>query len=275
MSWPNIAARVRWVVFMLLPPWYDLLPGGVMSQVSQLIATLKNTLKTRGITYRDVAAGLVLSEASVKRMFAAESFSLQRLERVCELAGMQLTDLTRLMEQTPQSTFQLTEAQELELVSDLRLFLVGFLAVSGFRFQEILQSYTFTEAELIGCIARLERMRVLELLPNNRIKRLVSPKSLVWRPGGPIQRFFVESVLGEFLHSAFATGDESLDFLYGHLSEVSAQRLRDRVDRLVKEFRELDRSDLELSLGQRRGYAMLTALRPFLPSAFRPFERDR
>ena len=57
-----------------------------MAQVSSLIETLKKQLKAHGKTYADVAAALDLSEASVKRLFAEESFTLQRLSLVCNLS---------------------------------------------------------------------------------------------------------------------------------------------------------------------------------------------
>jgi transcriptional regulator with XRE-family HTH domain len=51
-----------------------------VSETAQIIDVLKRTLKTRGLTYRDVAKRVGLSEGSIKRVFAAETFTLQRLE---------------------------------------------------------------------------------------------------------------------------------------------------------------------------------------------------
>lgn len=50
-----------------------------MSQTHALIQALKKQLRAQGKTYADVADLLELSEASVKRLFATESFTLQRL----------------------------------------------------------------------------------------------------------------------------------------------------------------------------------------------------
>ena len=40
-----------------------------MAQTRSLVAALKQVLKGRGLTYADVARGLGMSEASVKRVF--------------------------------------------------------------------------------------------------------------------------------------------------------------------------------------------------------------
>jgi predicted XRE-type DNA-binding protein len=58
-----------------------------MSQTQQLVETLKRILKTKAITYAQIAAHLGLSEASVKRQFSQLSFRLRTLEAICERAS--------------------------------------------------------------------------------------------------------------------------------------------------------------------------------------------
>ncbi len=69
-----------------------------MAQVHSLFENLKNELKTHGLTYQDVADYLGLTLSSVKRLFASEDISLQRLDKICELIGIDLEDLTRIDE---------------------------------------------------------------------------------------------------------------------------------------------------------------------------------
>ncbi len=61
-----------------------------MTQAAALIEALKRTLKARKMTYGQVAKGLRMSEASVKRMFSRTHFTLERLDRICELASTSL-----------------------------------------------------------------------------------------------------------------------------------------------------------------------------------------
>ena len=63
-----------------------------MSEITQLIATLKRELKQQGKTYRGVAKALGLSEPSVKRLFATEQFTLERLVEICGLLGLTLAE---------------------------------------------------------------------------------------------------------------------------------------------------------------------------------------
>ena len=50
-----------------------------MTEIAQLIDTLKRLLKAQGMTYRDVARELDVSETSVKRLFASGRFRLERV----------------------------------------------------------------------------------------------------------------------------------------------------------------------------------------------------
>jgi len=61
------------------------------------VGALKSALRSRGMRYRDVAAGLGLSEASVKRLFAEETFSLRRFAEVCALIDMSVSAAPRLI----------------------------------------------------------------------------------------------------------------------------------------------------------------------------------
>ena len=92
-----------------------------MSQTRPLIDTLKLELRKQRITYKQVSVALNLSETSVKRLFSEEAFSVKRLEKVCELLHMDISDLVHMMEKNIDLTTQLTREQETELVSDIKL----------------------------------------------------------------------------------------------------------------------------------------------------------
>ena len=100
-----------------------------MAQAESLVNALKNLLKARGITYAQLAKGLGLSEASVKRIFAERSFTLERLDQVCTLLGIQISDLARMVVAEQPVPSRLTEEQEKKLVADPKLLLVAVHAL--------------------------------------------------------------------------------------------------------------------------------------------------
>lgn len=238
-----------------------------MPQARALIETLKKALKARGLTYREVATHLGISESSVKRVFAEGSFSLARLDEVCQSLGWELSDLVRTMESETRRIGELTEAQEQELVSDHRLLLVAHLVVNGWQYQDILTHYRFTQAQLVGYLLKLDKLKLLELLPNNRIKLLLSPH-FVWRRNGPIQRFFTEHMQQDFLKSRFDRHGEAFFFLSGTLSRRASADLIKKMEKLAAEFNDLNREEQGLPLQQRDGCSMILAIRPWRPDVF-------
>ena len=90
-----------------------------MAQTDALIDTLKQTLKAHHITYAVVAQKLDMSEANVKRMFASKRFTLDRLEDVCKLMQMDLSDLFQLYDESRLRITQLSKEQEKELVKNV------------------------------------------------------------------------------------------------------------------------------------------------------------
>jgi transcriptional regulator with XRE-family HTH domain len=244
-----------------------------MPQSQALSTTLKKSLKSQGLTYRDVAGALELSEASVKRLFAEQSFSLQRLEQVCQLAGLEISDLVKQMESGRQVLDELSESQEQELVSDIRLLLVAFLVINGWTFDEILRHYRISETEAIRYLARLDRIKLIDLLPNNRIKLRISA-NFAWRRNGPIQQFFTSNLQEDFLKSRFDEHNESFQFLSGMFTRISADQVRLRLQQLAMEFHQYNQQDRNKSIEERDGYSLLMAFRPWRPDVFVRLRRE-
>jgi transcriptional regulator with XRE-family HTH domain len=238
-----------------------------------LVDALKRILKGRGITYATVATALGLSEASVKRMFSRREFTLQRLEDVCRVAGVEFAELVHEAAAVETGIVHLTVEQEKEIVSDPKLMLVALCAVGNWTFEQIVETYAMTDAECIKCLTRLDRRRIIELQPGNRIRPLIS-RTFSWLPDGPIQRYFRERVESEYLSCKFDRPNELFLFVSGMLSRRSTAEVIARMRRVVGDFAELHAGDRSLPLPERHGTSLLVAIRPWEPRAFRALRRD-
>lgn len=63
---------------------------------NQIFSSLKKVLKTKGITYASLAKELQMAESSVKRIFANENCSLDKLVDICSVLEISLSQLTDL-----------------------------------------------------------------------------------------------------------------------------------------------------------------------------------
>ena len=242
-----------------------------MAQSASLVERLKQELKGRGITYAQVAVAIRLSEASVKRLFSRRDLTLARLDAICAVAQIELTDLVRGLDPEERLLGGLTERQEATLIGDPVLFLTAVCALNLSTFEQILDAYAIEPARLVRAFARLDRIGFLRLLPNNRYRLLIA-RTFRWLPNGPIQRYFKEHA-GAYFDSAFDGPGEFMVLLNVRLSRAHAATLIDRLARLAKDVSEQHADDARLPPAQRESTSLLLALRPWQLEFMRKLER--
>jgi DNA-binding Xre family transcriptional regulator len=245
-----------------------------MSQASQLVDLVKQTLRDRGKTYRDLARGLGLSESSVKRLFSKKKLSLERLEQICAQLDLEISDLLEMARSSEGRITELTEAQERSLVAEERLLLVGLLALSHWTAEEIVATYRISQAEVVKLLAKLDRLGIIDLLPGNRIKLRLA-RSFAWRQGGPLQKFFEGRVQKEFFESSFHGEGELRFVINGALSAHSNARLRARMKKLAEEFDAAAEDDRRLDHKTLSGTTMVVAIRPWELGIFNERRREK
>ena len=244
-----------------------------MNEIDQLVGTLKRHLKAQGMTYRDLAVALGLSEPSVKRMFAKSRFGLDRLVEIGHLLGYTLAELTQEAAIAESRLHTLTAAQEKELVSDTKLLLVAVAVLNQWEIGDILRKYALSEAECIQRLARLDRLRLIDLLPGNRIRINVA-RDFDWLPNGPIRTYFRDQGLGDFMKSEFAAEDEVMAFSHAMLTEAAIAKMQAEIRKLRQRFAELHAESLAAPLSKRHGTGLLLAMREWELSAFTELRRN-
>jgi AraC-like DNA-binding protein len=243
-----------------------------MARSAALVDTLKRELRSRGVTYAAVARHLGMSEASVKRMFARKEFTLSRLDRVCELAAMEFSELARLTVPQDAVISQLSQEQEKELAENPKLMLVALCTLNHWSFDDIVAAYDLPAPECVKLLARLDRLKFVELLPNNRIRLLVSD-AFAWIPDGPIQRLFKAQFQEDFFRSSFDRDNQLLLLANGALSKASIAALLARLRKTAAEFSGMRGDDAGLPFARRTPITLLLAARPWSPEFLRKYRR--
>ncbi len=233
-----------------------------LAQTAILTDALKQVLKAHGMTYATVATELGLSEAAVKRAFSRRAFTLERLESICDLAGISFFDLARHAEDAAQARpATLSDEQEQALVDSPMLVFVFHLVLGGWTVDRIVAEYEIGEAELVPALVQLDRLGLIALMPNNAI-RLTTRRSIEYRRGGPMRRMFEQSVKAEFLDQDFNAEDAIWEFEVGELSEASRALVNRRIGQLFREIRDLIGADAILPLSVKQNTGVLIALTP-------------
>lgn len=242
-----------------------------MSQTQAIVDGLKYELKAQGKTYSQVAKVLKLSEASVKRLFSSANLSLQRLDVLCDMLGISVAELV-IRAQAKIALSQLSEEQEQQLVDEPRLLLVAVCALNRWQFQDIISNYTLSGAECIQLLAKLDRLRVIELLPNNRIKLLVD-RGFRWISNGPIQSFFRNQIQQDYFSVSFDGAGELMLFQNAMLSSSANAIIQRKLEAVAREFNQLAEEDKNLPLEQRFGTSIMLAVRPWEIKSFEQIRR--
>lgn len=215
-----------------------------------------------------------MSEANIKRIFAQQNFTLQRLEDICNVLQISLADLFALTEKQQDQLTQLTLDQEQELIENPKLLLVAVCVRDAWRFSDILEHYDIDQFELIRLFARLDKIKLIQLLPNNHYKLLIA-QDFRWIKNGPLERFMEQEVLHRFMASKFDEEDSFRFYLRGRYSQSSIDVIQRKLNQLTKEAAILNREDADLPIAKRKHMGLLFAMRPWEPSLFEQFRRKK
>ncbi|MDP5143549.1 helix-turn-helix transcriptional regulator [Rheinheimera baltica] len=235
-----------------------------MNQTSQLITALKRSLKTKGMSYRQLAEQLQLSEASVKRIFAQQNFTLSRLEQICRVLDTNLYELAKSSTLAKNSLpRQLSMPQEQALADDPTLLTYLYLLLNGWQFEDINSQYQLDELKGIRLLATLDRLKLIELQPHNKVRLLVA-RDIQWRLNGPVRRRYEQQIKMMFIDNSFTAPEHWLRLETAELSSASISILQRRLNQLSEQFAELAELDMTTGPADKKGVGLLVALRPWV-----------
>jgi DNA-binding Xre family transcriptional regulator len=234
-----------------------------MTQTVELLTALKKCLKARGLNYRDLGEALDLSEASIKRLFSEQSFSLRRLEEVCRFLDMSIYDLARMTRLAPDNeATRLSLEQEQGLAADLPALTYFYLLLTGRSAEKIAAEFGLSDRQQNTLLVRLSRLKLVELHPNNS-GRLLTRRRIDWRRDGPIRRQYQRQFQQAFFDTPFAAKDETFRFLTGELSAASVSVLERKLQRLERDFDELADLDIRLPGSKKKACGLMIGFRPW------------
>lgn len=243
-----------------------------MNQTTQLLNTLKQFLKARGMTYKDLALRMNLSETSIKRLFSQESLTLKRLEALCAAVDLEIYDLVLMAKKKGyQKGIKLTFHQEQALVADERMTFFFYFLVNGWSIEDVITDYDFDQQEAQRHLLALDKLGLIELLPHDRFRVLVS-SNIFWNREGPLWKTYRNVFARDLLNHPFDMPNERLEIFPAVLTSDSYRIILRKIDALAAQFNELAEMDSALPLKNRFSVGMFMGFRPWF---FSPMARIR
>ncbi len=233
-----------------------------MNDTSRLIEALKSALKTKNVTYGQLAQKIQMSEANVKRMFSRHVMTLAQLEQICTSLEIDFFELAKLARQKSELISELNLQQEKDLCQDARLLGLWYLLANGWTMAQILAAYDLTEPQIIALMVKLDRIGVIELGVGNVVK-LKTTRTVRFLLNGPVRILYGPVVEKSFLMNKFVGTSEIFRFEFRELSSASLSVLHSKLSRIAQEMNELADVDESLGTSGRTTVGMMIGIRPW------------
>ncbi len=146
---------------------------------TEVTDALKIALKSRGITYGNLAQKLNVSEKTIKRLFKDRDCSLSRLSKICEAINLSLHDLFDFAKQYSEPLINLSETQQAFLRDHRHHFHFLFFLTIGHSIEQIQGKYHLNDFSLFRYLRDLDRQGFILLREENRFQLLVNGKLLL------------------------------------------------------------------------------------------------
>lgn len=234
--------------------------------VPRILHTLKGILRSRAITYAQVAEELGVHEATVKRYLNGGVLPLVTLEQICRIAGIRVIDLAEaaLFDDEAYRSVITLEQEAILVANRFRAF-IFYLLQCGWTLPRIRAEFALGEAELTEHLLVLDRAALIRLTPNNRVRVLVARRP-EWEDQGPSRRCFDEWVSDHFSGDQLALID-NYETETVKIGSRSIAMLRRMMRELAEATIEAARRDRHLPPEQLEWYGLFAAIRSIDPLA--------
>jgi len=234
----------------------------------ELLNALRRALRARGVTYRQLAEQLAVSEATIKRMFREQDCTLSRLTQICGVLGISVYDLMAVAQQQEDSATELTPEQEVYLAGHTGHF-AFLLCLVQRQTPELIQARQgLSDLSLFRYLRDLDRQGFLELGAHNRYRLRIGPQ-VRWSLQGPLQqklkeinRIFVGHVMDHNRQPGYAF-ESSFRFMSQTTLEAFCEDLR----QLSRKYRRHAAQEDALLPGESlQGVKWTLCIAPFAPA---------
>lgn len=237
-------------------------PQGKKGDVDRLLSALKRAFRDRGIRQAQIAEELGVSEVTVRRYLSGRGISLEILEKLCQVADIRIIDLAEMALNGEQGLIhRLSDEQERGLAQDVMRAFVFYMLRYGWSPEEVRRECSLSEAELISHLVHLDRLGLIRLMPNNKVRSL-TVKYPDWHQGGPVRRTFDRSARKLFASMDYNGPHAIWELETVKLSPISVVQL----DLLMKDFvasvRALALDDRRQHRAQTQWHCVITAAHP-------------
>lgn len=246
-----------------------------------LLEQLKKIIRTKKWNYAKLAKTVNLSEPTIKRIFQGVPCNISHLLAICDAVEISFLDLLQLAtEAEPQKTF-LTGDQERFFVKnfDCYAFLFALYYKTDGTLKEIQRKWGLSDKESFTYLRQLEKLGLLELLPENEIQWKIKGQLNVSENGPILKSGYFEEEAHEMLSNIYKRWDDQQNVIHFAGFQLSTSNFK----KFKQELRELNekyytigaRDEYMVPPTEKKFYGLVFALGPYSFDLHKYFEKGK
>ncbi|PIE46711.1 MAG: hypothetical protein CSA42_07055 [Gammaproteobacteria bacterium] len=213
-------------------------------QRQAIFGLLKNALKAKKKTYKELANYIGTSELTVKRLFRNQDCKVSRLIEICDFLDLNLEDLLTMQQRQNNYPEYLPEATEETLANDSVAFGVFLLIISNLTEKDIQHFTSLSDSQFYLVLRKLEQLNLIVLGSDNQFTISVN-LPIAWRLHGHLAKA-LKTINQRYLAYCF-DNEHQPEHTYtsnGRLmTPASAALIRQKIDELRTYFHHLATQD--------------------------------
>jgi transcriptional regulator with XRE-family HTH domain len=209
--------------------------GTSHQDIQAIVRVLKQTLRSRGYVYLDVAQHLKVSEVTIKRFFSGSSVSMKHLLAVCDFLHVQLLEAAAIARDFEHPEYVLNDAQDRYFAGHPKYYAIFIDLYRRKSVSEVKKYWSLDNRIFFKILRSFEKLQLLEVLPKNGYRfKMSGPVKVPAR--GLFRRIFFEQNLSflEYVQREIENPRHILQTSEVLLSKKNAAEFQ-------KEFQELSR----------------------------------
>lgn len=231
---------------------------------ARIIETLRKLLRVKGYHHRDIASRLDVSEGTVKRYLNGKGVTLEVLQRLAELVGLDVLSLAEIAQREIELLPEMTRRQQAALRKLHVSRTIYFLLIRGWTTAQIERDFEFSRERMEGALNQLQSLKLIRRVSTRGTQLLARPTFGNDR-SGELGDVFVD-IARQFVRE-LDFRDPSCDWVCYpvRLSPTSAVRMKTLIRRFISDLHDLSIGDLDLPPQNARWYRVLICGRPTPP----------
>jgi transcriptional regulator with XRE-family HTH domain len=145
-------------------------PESKASEFELVTQFFRQTLKERGISYKEFAKKLDISESGLKKILNGDDTSYQRLLQMSRALHMRLSEVFQAIDKPRTSATRFTPEQQQYFLKNMDVFHFFFrLVIERATPEQIGEEEGLKDSEVFSYLRKLDQLKIIQLLPGDQI----------------------------------------------------------------------------------------------------------